>query len=430
MIKKISFLVPVIFAFAKIQAQDYLISFAGSGETTTVETVEVENLTQETSLTLSGTDVLHLLATVNVEELNSAGFRIYPNPIADKAFIEFEQQSSGQVLVEVIDVSGKSIATSRNNLSAGVQQYSISNLPIGLYIMNIITDGHNYSSRIVSNSTTNGIAAIEHTSSHTIVKKTAEKNSKATVQMQYNEGDRLLFKAFSGDYITVSTLVPTESSTVTFNFVSATDADGNNYATVTIGDQTWMAENLRVTTYPDGTAIPHVTDNTEWANLGDNNTDDAYSWYDNDEATNGETYGALYTYAAAIGDDWTHQNTAGQGVCLDGWHLPTDTEWAELEDYLTNNGHSSTEGTALKAISGWNSGGNGTDDYGFSALPGGYRYYAAGYSGNIGNYGYFWSATEYNAAYAWNLSLYYSYSGVNRSYINKSYGFSVRCLRD
>ena len=206
-----------------------------------------------------------------------------------------------------------------------------------------------------------------------------------------------------------------------------TDYDGNNYKTVTIGQQVWMAEDLKVTHYPNGDTIPHITDNTAWANLNANNTDDAYCFYNNDNTTD---YGALYTYAAAIGDDWTKDNADGQGVCPDGWHLPTDAEWTTLTDYL---GGESVAGGKIKEIgtTHWISPNTGaTNSSSFSALPGGYRYGSTGTFRTAGYRGLWWSATEYNGYYAYCRGLRYNYSDVSRSYDPKSGGFSVRCVRD
>ena len=130
----------------------------------------------------------------------------------------------------------------------------------------------------------------------------------------------------------------------------ATDIDGNTYKSVTIGTQEWMTENLRTSKYSDGTSIPNVTSNSDWESLSTG----AWSHYDNDSSQYEATYGKLYNwYAVETGK-----------LCPTGWHVPTDAEWTVLTDYLTANGHNGTEGTALKATSGWNSGGNGTDDYG------------------------------------------------------------------
>ncbi len=204
--------------------------------------------------------------------------------------------------------------------------------------------------------------------------------------------------------------------------------DGQVYEMVKIGDQVWMAENLRATVYPDGAPIPKVTDSTEWSNLSA--TDSAYCWYNNDSTTNADPYGALYTWAAVTGDSSSNSNPSEiQGVCPDGWHVPSDDEWSELVTFVGNDGHSGSEGTALKATSGWDSDGNGTDDYGFSALPGGYRVYDGGFN-HIGYNGYWWSSTEGSSADAWSRRLYYSFSDVSRTNYVKGDGFSVRCLRD
>ena len=210
-----------------------------------------------------------------------------------------------------------------------------------------------------------------------------------------------------------------------------TDIDGNYYDAVVIGNQIWMSENLKVTHYPDGTAIPHITDNTAWGNLGDNNTDDAYCFYSNNSSSD---YGALYTWAAAMGDNAVSSNTnpsGVQGVCPDGWHLPSDAEWTELIDYL---GGTSVAGGNMKetGTTHWNNPNTGaTNEKGFSALPGGYRGYGNGVFYDVGNYGYWWSATESSSGSdAWFRVLDYSYAGASRNINNKAYGFSVRCVRD
>ena len=110
------------------------------------------------------------------------------------------------------------------------------------------------------------------------------------------------------------------------NEETVTDIDGNVYSTVQIGDQVWMAENLKTTTYNNGTSIALVTDNTDW----ENNTAGAFCWYDNDQAAYADTYGALYNW---------HAVNSGN-LCPDGWHVATDAEWKTLEMEL---GMSQTE---------------------------------------------------------------------------------------
>ena len=196
---------------------------------------------------------------------------------------------------------------------------------------------------------------------------------------------------------------------------SITDTrDGQTYKTVSIGAQTWMAQNL----------------NYETAN--------SYCYSNN--ASNCTKYGRLYTWAAAMdsagmwsanGKGCGYYKTCTptypvRGVCPEGWHLPTKAEFKTL---FTAVGGSVTAGTKLKSTTGWNSSGNGTDDYSFSALPAGRMNYIGSYL-NEGNYAYFWSSTEYNSDDAFSMYLNYDYDDAYPDYSHKNFGFSVRCVKD
>jgi len=206
-----------------------------------------------------------------------------------------------------------------------------------------------------------------------------------------------------------------------------TDYDGNIYQTIIIGTQCWMKEDLKVTHYPNGDPIPNITDNTVWDYLQDNKTDDAYCFYNNDNTTD---YGGLYTYAAAIGDNWERDNSNGQGVCPDGWHLPTDAEWTILTDYL---GGENIAGGKMKEIGTihWISPNTDADNSsGFTGLPGGYRYYDNGPFNAMGEESYWWTATVYDSYRCDYRKLSYNYATVNNFHYNMSCGFSVRCVRN
>ncbi len=209
------------------------------------------------------------------------------------------------------------------------------------------------------------------------------------------------------------------------------DIDGNIYNTAQIGDQCWMKENLKTTTYRNGTAIPNVTDANAWSNLATG----AYVWYDNDISWK-DSYGALYNWYTTVDPN---------GLCPTGWHVPTHDEWTDLTDYIGGTG--SPHGNELKSCRQVNSplGGGcntsehprwyehgtyyGTDDYDFSGLPGGFRYYYGSFD-YFGYYGYWWSSTESSSSYAWYRSLTYSNGDVFVYGYYKQDGFSVRCLRD
>ena len=170
--------------------------------------------------------------------------------------------------------------------------------------------------------------------------------------------------------------------------------DGQSYTTVQIGTQCWMAENLRTTTYQNGTPIPNVTENSHWSNL----TTGAYVWYNNDISWK-DKYGALYNWYAVVETN---------GLCPTGWHVPEHDEWTILTDFI--GGTVSPHGNKLKSCRQVNSplGGDcntsehprwnehsthyGTDDYGFSSLPGSFRS-ETGTFYNIGARGFWWSST-------------------------------------
>ncbi len=209
-----------------------------------------------------------------------------------------------------------------------------------------------------------------------------------------------------------------------------TDIDGNIYKTVTIGDQTWMAENLRAIHYPNGTEITLVADSSSWINLNNQYQRAAYCFYNNNANGEATTYGALYTYNAA------------KNACPTGWHLPDDEEWKTLEMFVgmsreeadKTGWRGTDEGLKLKSTSGWQGDGNGTDAFGFSALPGGYH---DGITGDCtscrGYFGYFWCSTSSGLNYTFYRKLYYYPNQIGRFESDSIYltdGYNIRCIKD
>jgi len=198
-----------------------------------------------------------------------------------------------------------------------------------------------------------------------------------------------------------------------------TDAENNTYKTVFIGTQQWMAENLKVSKYSDGTTIPNITDNTQWQN----NTTGAWA-YHNNVAANNAKYGKLYNWYAV-----SKTTNGNKNVCPTGWHVPTDAEWTVLTEYLGGEG---VAGGKLKEVgtTSWNSPNtSATNTSLFTGLPGGLRGDDGNYN-TIGGYGNWWSSTESSTYDAWLRTLYYYYGNAAGGSSYKNYGFSVRCLRD
>jgi uncharacterized protein (TIGR02145 family) len=195
------------------------------------------------------------------------------------------------------------------------------------------------------------------------------------------------------------------------------DIEGNVYRTVIIGDQVWMAENLRTTKYFDNSEIPYVSDNTAWSKL----SSPACCWYKNDESKKDQKYGLLY--------NWFTINTGK--LCPTGWHIPSEDEWITLTNYL---GGESYAGGKLKelGIGHWTSPNAGASDiFGFSALPGGYR--SGLYSGSfraLGYIGWWWAGKESDLEWARSRTLAFDESVIAKGKGLKINGYSVRCVKN
>jgi uncharacterized protein (TIGR02145 family) len=217
--------------------------------------------------------------------------------------------------------------------------------------------------------------------------------------------------------------------------LSVTDIDGNNYKVVKIGDQLWMAENLKVTRYRNGEEIPLIIGEQEWkrAKYG------AAAVYPHgmlegldsgDEVAN--VYGLLYNWYAI------------NRICPEGWHIPSDDDWKTLEMHLgisrehadrvgrrgfDQGGQIKSQRTEPDPLPSWKSPNNGaTDEFGFSALPSGFRYYDGSF-GDIGLRGGWWSSSVYgNSSKVWTRILSFQFGGVYREFGYMQDARSVRCI--
>lgn len=221
---------------------------------------------------------------------------------------------------------------------------------------------------------------------------------------------------------------------------SVTDIDGNIYSTIELGSQVWMAENLKVVHYPDGTPITQISDEAEWIAM---TTDiQAYCWYDN-LTEYSDSSGALYTWAAAMNGELSSDTIPSgvQGVCPDGWHLPSDAEWKVLEIFLgmtqtqvdSYDWRGNDEGGQLKetGFSKWafpNIGGSNSS--GFTAVPGGFRSAMGAFYGIDQSASFWTSKEEEGTVNAWYRTLNFDREQMYRQYNEMRMGLSVRCVKD
>jgi len=424
----------------KIVALNYTINFTGTGASSTVDNVTVQNLTRGTSVIVPTGNVLNLsdvTTAVSTLGANNETIRVYPASVDGKFILSFYAKQSGVSQINVFSLEGRKVAGISIDLQAGSNTFKLS-LSGGIYVIQVTGNEYAYSAKLLNSSytkvTTPGIVYTGIDKPASMGSQKTKSSILAVTTMNYTAGDQLLYKAVSGNYSTIITDVPTSDKTTNFNFVACTDADGNNYTVVTIGRQTWMAENLKTTKYNNNNAIPSITDNTAWWNL----TTPGYCWYNNDADTYKNLYGALY--------NWYTVNTGN--LAPKRWHVGTDAEWTTLQNYLTANGYNydgSTTGNyfakSLAATTNWaidtypDPGAIGIDlsknnRTGFSALPGGNRNDNGNGFNDEGTVGNWWSSTDIITNNALGGIMYTFYNDLTLVDFNKSYGFSVRCIRD
>lgn len=417
-----------------LYSQDYEIHFVGSGSSTSVGTVNVENLSKSTSISLKGSDVLHLKNTISgitpLEASTGNKLKVYPNPVDENCQFEFTLNNPGNVSIDLSEISGKNLLQSKIKLPTGNHVFQLDGLNSGVYSISLITEEFSTSAKLICRATkTLGSLKVNLlNSSESGIQSEKAKTSvlkKAAMEsvMQYSAGDLLKFTGSSGIYTTIVMDVPTSSKTVTFKFVPCTDADNRNYPVVQIGKQIWMAENLAY--------LPKVSPATEGSDkiqfyyvYGYNGSDVKAA-----KATvNYTKYGVLYNWAAAMnGAASSNTNPSGvKGICPEGWHLPSDAEWTELENAI---GGSGVAGSKLKSKSGWIADNKNSDEFGFNALPAGHRYYGSTFFGN-GSNASFWTATKKDAVYGYSRSIDYNYDDIEHSESIEDNGFSIRCIKD
>jgi len=199
------------------------------------------------------------------------------------------------------------------------------------------------------------------------------------------------------------------------------ERDSQEYSTVKIGYQCWLAENLNI-----GFMIP--------GSMTQANNDSIERYCYADSIQNCDLNGGLYQWNEMM----QFENQEGvQGICPEGWHLPTESEWCTLENFVdaglvmcTATGFRGIDcGANLKSATGWAASGNGNDQFGFTAVPAGYRLFYGAFS-TSGENAFFWSSNEFNQDFGWFRQFTHNSDKSYRSNLLKSSGFSVRCIRD
>lgn len=432
-------LIGLVLSWMASYGQNISVTFTGTGATTQIDSVTATNLTTNQSITFPGNETLVLTLNTgipSVSKLTDSGI-VYPNPFSGKSTFRMVFQQPQTVNLRVQNLVGQVIAQAKAFVHPGENEFALSLETAGIYMVTLTTEEARSSYKIIcSGATTAGnsiqcLGAVSNNlnpqNNQNSTSASALKSLNSGYTLGYTSGDIIHYLCRSSIYSSVLTDSPASSKNYEVFFAACTDPDGKNYSIVKIGTQTWMIDNLAY--------LPSVSPSSSGSDTSPYYY--VYGYEGNSVSAakgtkNYATYGVLYNWEAA------------KTACPSDWHLPTDEEWKILEknqgmsESDANSGgwrYSGRVGGKIKesGYKRWNNPNSGaTNASGFAALPGGSCYYpsSGGGFGNLRWAANFWSASEYNAAWAWYRVLDYNEVGVNRSITNKYIGFSVRCLKN
>ena len=405
-----------------------------------LDSIKVMNRTQGGDTVLYYPDtVLVLDYIVGVEEMDDkeGGLQVYqnyPNPVVESTTISIYLPEKGLVRCLITDILGRIIQHYEGVLESGVHLFSYSPGGGEMSFFTVVNENSRETIKILhpkhnnSSSPSLSYVGMSYTPVYEI------KASEEVQGFSFSLGDTLLYIGYANELESGILDDPAISDTISFQFVAnipclgtpTVTYEGQVYNTIQIFSQCWLKENLNVGTM--------ISDGLE---MTDNWTIEKYCY--NNEDDNCTVYGGLYKWDEMM--QYTSQQGV-KGICPQGWHIPTDEEWKILEGiadsiYKIGNSEWDTIGYSrgydvsqgLKSTSGWWNGGNGTDDFGFSALPGGWRF-VDGFFNWIGARGYWWSSSENVDANAWMRSFHTDKTISVRSPFDKLNSLSVRCIKN
>lgn len=342
-----------------IHAFNYSVSFTGHGASTEVTSVLVQNISKGTSMTVAAGQSLNLTdgatSTPSVTAGNKGNIH-FSNDANGNAFINFEAPKAGNTTISAFTLDGRKVSGITNDISEGNYRYKVS-LPKGIYVVRVSGNGFYYHAKLVNPYDGGNGAQIVPDGVSGKEKSNASRVANAGVSMEYNEGDRIIFRGYSNNMCTLVSDVISADKTIDFNFVPCQDASGNHYATITIGDQVWMAENLKTTKYTDGTDIILRASKAEYLADPNSNTTPICRYF-NDDANTKDVAGLAYKY-----------QTIQKDLCPAGWHIPSHFEWRILRDAISSD-TVDRYNAIRKTGPYWNNVG-ATNASGFSAVAGG-----------------------------------------------------------
>lgn len=401
----ILFFLPIL----KITSQSITLTF--NGMTSGAENIIIENLTNGTSTTLIGENSI-ILAVNSVNEIKFDDFAMaYPNPFIDDVYLGFVTFNNDIFNIKISNQIGQIIYQQKTKMQIGGHKLKFEAPNSGIYFIKIESKTEQKFFSVICKQSKYNVANLSFEDAN-------NKNityNKSTNNLTFSFGDVLKYTATNNNNISIITDAPTNTKTYTFEFYECIDYELNIYPIVKVGNQWWMAENLKSTKYSNGS-----------------NISGSYV-YDNDSA-NEDVYGRLYTWTAMMnGATGNDNNPSGvHGVCPTAWHVPSESEWDEMRDVLGGKipMHAKVKEVGTEH---WNlPNSDATNESGMTVRPGGLRWGDDGTFQDLGEQAYFWNCSDFddldNASgytFFYETSDYYMYT-----WNLKTQAQSVRCVKD
>lgn len=423
----------ILAAFCTVNAQRITISFQPRNSGSTIDSALVTNQRTGQTAKISGNGSLILTSSTGTCGLPAGHVSelLFPNPSTGEATFFLPVEKRQQVIVGLYDITGRLAASRALELEKGLHRFSLRYPGAGLFHVVAVTGEKEFTSKAVSLASAGGAGIVTYEGNDN---PGPLKMGIPGETLEYEPGDILNCTLYAGGNVTIISDSPEASTQYPVEFYNCQDPGQQNYPVVQIGSQWWMAQNLAY--------LPAVSPSSQGSVKNPHYYVYGYEGSDIGEAKRSSlftTYGVLYNWAAAMaGAASSNANPSGvRGVCPEGWHLPSDAEWKQLEvalgmaedqlDLLEWRG--TDQGLRMKTSQGWRDTGNGTNATGFSGLPGGNRY-SGGYFHSVGGNGVWRSSTAFSDQDAWTRDLDHYCPGIFRFYYSKADGFSIRCVKD
>jgi uncharacterized protein (TIGR02145 family) len=436
-----SILIIFLLCSFRVSSQNIILDFSGvnNAQSIALDHIWIKNVTKNCDTTLPQGVMSINLGAVGLEENQKSIYdqirilEVFSNPFIEKTVIGLLMPVKGQVTATVNDLNGRNHLDQKMELERGIHYFQFTAGNQSMYMLTFSTGTDAAYVKLIPLESNNHAVKLEYSGTN----KITEPNLKYTLDrgFEFTPGDELMLVGYSGDLESGVIKKPISAQTITFQFAKDIPCpglptvmyEGKSYNTVQIMSQCWLKENIDLGNQINGT-VPQ----------NDNGVIEKYCF--NDDANNCNLYGGLYQWSEMM--KYISDSVSIQGICPGDWHVATDLEWMLLEGavdsqygigdpFWWHDGNRGFDaGKNLKSTSGWKDNGNGTDLYGFTALPGGIHHDDGTYIG-LTKYACFWTSSRSISVFASTARLIdYYYNLVYRDQYERTEARSVRCVKN